>query len=99
MDKRKRQTSGNALFSHAYGTRHLRLFLAKYLAEEAHQFPIEPAALEKVTAVLGRWADAADAGRLDEKETELDAEFLQTIFGEALGYKSLTESADGYNYQ
>ncbi len=47
--------------------------------------------------MLKNWANAYQQGHLNQKETSLDAEFLQKIFGEALGYKSITDSPDDYH--
>ncbi len=58
---------------------------------------VEPAKLATTRAALERWADAADQGHLRQKETALDAEFLHRIFGDALGYKSITESPADYH--
>jgi hypothetical protein len=77
--------------------RHPRLFLGKYLAEEAHKAPFDPAELERVGGILKQWATLALDGHLDRKETELDADFLAKIFGEALGYKSISESPLDYH--
>jgi hypothetical protein len=77
--------------------RHPYLFLKKYLSEQAGKLPVSPEELERVTAALKKWADAALEGHLNQKETTLDAEFLQTIFGEALGYKSITDSPADYH--
>ena len=95
MAKRGAGPVGVGLFPEANRKRHPRLFLPKYLAEEAERLPIPPAELERVTAALKQWADAAVQGHLGQKETTLDAEFLQKIFGEALGYKSVSESPNG----
>ncbi len=89
--------AGIPLFPLANRKKHPRLFLPKYLAEEADQLMIPPAELERATAALNQWADAAADGHLKQKETSLDAEFLQKIFGEALNYRSVTESPDDYH--
>jgi hypothetical protein len=73
------------------------LFLRKYLAEEAEKLPIAPADLERVAAHLKQWANAAADGHLNQKETELDAEFMQVIFGQALNYKTVSESPTNYH--
>ncbi len=97
MVRRERGAGGGSLFQSIDPRRHPRLFLPKYLAEEAERFLVEPLELERISAVLSRWADAAEKGHLQQKETSLDAEFLQTIFGEALGYRSITESPGNYH--
>ena len=78
--------------------RHPHLFLRKYLAQEAEKLPIEPAEFERAAAaVLKKWADAALEGHLNQKETTLDAEFMQKIFGEALNYKSVSEAPGDFH--
>ncbi len=99
MGKRKIGSEVRELFPDLHRKKHPRLFLPKYLADEARDLPVDPAALQRVTVALSRWADAAAEGRLSEKETQLDAEFLQKIFGDALGYKSVTETGDVYHWQ
>ncbi len=79
--------------------RHPRLFLPKYLAEEANRLPIDPLDFEAMRVILDQWTDRAVAGHLDQKETELDGIFLEKIFGQALGYKSIAESAPLYHLQ
>jgi hypothetical protein len=87
----------HGLFPSGHKRRHLRLFLPKYLTEEADRLVIDAAELERVAAILKNWAQSAIDGHLQQKETSLDAEFLQKIFGEALGYKSVTESPHDYH--
>ncbi|MGH7178433.1 MAG: Eco57I restriction-modification methylase domain-containing protein, partial [Tepidisphaeraceae bacterium] len=77
--------------------RHPRLFLAKLLSRETHRLPVDAAEYERVGNLLRAWADLADAGHLGQKETSLDAEFLEKIFGDALGYRSVSESPTEYH--
>ena len=46
-----------------------------------------------------RWVDMQQQGHLRKEETALDADFLHEVFGDALGYKSATESPDDYQLQ
>ncbi len=85
------------LFPETHKRRHPRLFLPKYLAEETHNLSVDAGNYETAAASLRRWAEMADQGHLKQKETALDAEFLQRIFGDALGYKTITESPENYN--
>jgi hypothetical protein len=39
--------------------------------------------LLKATPILQQWADRAEKGQLSQKETKLDSEFIQHIFGDA----------------
>ena len=94
---RPKSEPASSLFPSAYRKKHSRLFLQKYLTEDANKLPIDTAELERVAGVLKQWADAALGGHLQQKETTLDAEFLHKIFGEALGYKSVSESPTDYH--
>jgi len=101
MDKqrpRKQPRTGTVdLFPVGNKRRHPRLFLPKYLTEEADRLVIAPAELERVSAILALWARMAMEGQLAQKETQLDAEFLKLIFGDALGYRSLSDSPQDYH--
>lgn len=101
MDDRPTKRGGNppgaVLFPFLNKKKHPRLFLPKYLSEEAVRLMIDPIELERASVILKQWADAAREGHLDKKETTLDGEFLQKIFGEALNYKSVAESPRDYH--
>jgi hypothetical protein len=73
--------------------RHPRLFIRRMLEEEANRAPCVDGSDEaRAWAALKQWADLADRGDLLRKETSLDADFLEKIFGDALGYRSFTEN-------
>jgi hypothetical protein len=97
QSNREKKAGSGTLFSVHGRKRHPHLFLRKYLADAANQLPMLPAERERVTSALKQWADAALDGHLQQKETSLDAEFLQKIFGEALNYKSVSESPNDYH--
>jgi len=78
-------------------TRHPRLFLPNLLAEDADRPFLAGTDRDRAHKILLGWADLADRGQLNHKETALDADFLQKIFGEALGYKSVTENPNDYH--
>lgn len=84
------------LFLESSRKRHPKLFLPKLLEAEAQQPMIGGADLDKAFAILNNWADLAENGHLNQKETALDAEFLEKIFGDALGYRSVSESPTDY---
>lgn len=79
--------------------RHPHLILPKLLTEKAIIFPFDDARLKGGLSVLQRWADLAAQGALQQKETSLDAEFLQVVFGQGLGYKIRTDSPDAYQME
>jgi hypothetical protein len=95
--KQSTEASAGPLFPNLVKRKHPRLFLQKYLKEDADKFPVDDAELERVGTILKQWAMLAKDGHLDRKETELDAEFLQKIFGDALGYRSVSESPLDYH--
>ncbi|MDO8630982.1 MAG: N-6 DNA methylase [Phycisphaerales bacterium] len=96
---KKAKDSGQPLLVPEFRRRHLHLVLPKLLTEKATSFPFDDARLKNGLSVLQRWADLAAQGALQQKETSLDAEFLRVILGQALGYKTRTDSPDAYNME
>jgi hypothetical protein len=99
-ERQSRAQTGAAdpvLFAPRTQKHHPHLFFKGYLENGATHLSIPPAELERITLALKNWADAFLNGHLNQKETSLDAEFLQKIFGEALNYKSVTESPGDYH--
>jgi hypothetical protein len=92
-----KRAASPVLFIDAARRRHRHLFLPKLLQEMSARPAIDGQDLEKARMLLNQWADLAEAGHLNQKETSLDAEFLEKIFGDALGYKSVTESPNDYH--
>jgi hypothetical protein len=60
-----------------------------------------PADLDRRHAVLLGFVDALKRGRLDDqKEVSLHGDFLSRVFGDALGYRSVTQAgADGWELE
>ncbi|MGA2233025.1 MAG: hypothetical protein ABSH22_19155, partial [Tepidisphaeraceae bacterium] len=85
------------LFQAAPARRHPTLFIPKLLAEEADRTMLAGPERDRAQKILLDWADMADKGQLRHKETALDADFLQKIFGEALGYRSVTDNPVDYH--
>ena len=77
--------------------RHPTLFLPRLLAEEAKACSLDGPNRDNARKVLLQGADLAEKGHLNQKETSLDAEFLQKVFGEALGYRSVSENPTDYH--
>jgi hypothetical protein len=103
MGKQGRQPDGPSLFSpgEPAGTltagRRRVLFLPAYLRDEAKKRQhIYQDAIDRAHVVFRKWADLADRGYLNVKETSLDADFLREIFGEALGYTPVTEDSETF---
>lgn len=93
---KKANDPGGALFSPEFRRRHPHLILPKLLTEKATTFFFEEARLAGGSAALAQWADLAAQGALRQKETSLDAEFLRVIFGQALGYSTVSDSPESY---
>lgn len=60
------------LFPQGNKRKHPRLFLPKYLTEEADRLVIAPAELERVGAILGQWKEDERA----QLRAELDAAYF-----------------------
>lgn len=87
-----------SLFIEAERERHPRLFIRRMLAQEADRAPWEENSPEaRAWEILKHWADLAEQGHLGQKETSLDSEFLEKIFGDALGYQTITENPESYH--
>src|SRR5437867_4299868 len=78
------------LFVVAGRRRHPTLFLPRLLQDAAGRAMFSEVEFDRAAAILKHWAGLADAGHLSHKETSLDAEFLEKIFGDALGYRSVS---------
>ena len=92
----KAKYPGGALFSTEFRRRHPHLILPKLLTAEARCFFFDEARLQSGLAALSHWADLAAQGALQQKETSLDSEFLRVIFGQALGYKTVSDNPEAY---
>lgn len=67
--------------------RHRNLFLPNILNKVSTHYLVREEAAEKAHEIIIRWANLELDGKLeDKKETALEGEFLNEIFGEALGY-------------
>ncbi len=80
--------------------KHDSLFLASLLEKEAaetrHKGPDQDAAY----ATLMKWADLETSGQLARiKETSANADFLNTVFGNALQYETKTDNPTGYGVE
>ncbi len=75
------------------------LILPRYLKEEADNLKHQGIDLEKPHLIIVQWADLQSEGHLQRKETSINADFLNGVFGEALGYKTATQSPEHYNLE
>lgn len=93
----KRSSAAPTLFVVAGRRRHPTLFLPRLLQEAAGRAMFNSEEFDRAAQILRHWADLADKGHLTHKETSLDAEFLEKIFGDALGYRSVSENPGDYH--
>ena len=79
--------------------RRVPLILPRFLKDEAAR--LKPTVDDQHVGyrMILRWAELESGGHLDRKETSLDADFLNEVFGDALGYKTGTQSPDEYHIE
>ena len=104
MGKRKTapgKTSSNTpdLFTSLGNRRRRALILPRFLVDEAAKAHLEGDEQDRAFGILKHWADLEKQGHLNTKETALDAGYLEKVFGDALGYKTLTESPEKYQLE
>ena len=87
------------LFRDVVAPKHRTLFLPRFLAAKAEETRWEGADRDKAHAIIIEWAKLADTQALEHTETALDGDFLERVFGQALGYKSESESPGAYQRQ
>ena len=68
--------------------------------EAAESVQLRGEAQDRAHEIVLRWADLETSGRLPEyKETSVDTQFLDQIFGEGLGYQVKTTSPDAWQLE
>ncbi|MDX2148885.1 MAG: DNA methyltransferase [Planctomycetota bacterium] len=76
------------------------LFIPKYVKEAASYAALAGPSQDRGYALVVRWADLESAGHLaTHKETSIDTQFLDQLFGEGLGYQLKTKSPTNYNLE
>ncbi len=76
------------------------LFIPKYLREAAASLQPEGNARDRAYEIALRWADLETSGHLPQyKETSIDTQFLDQVFGEGLGYQVKTTSPDAWQLE
>lgn len=76
------------------------LFIPRLLHEAAMNVPLKDAAQDRAHEIVVRWADRESSGRLDkDKETTIDTQFLDQLFGEGLGYQVKTTSPEAWQLE
>jgi hypothetical protein len=76
------------------------LFIPRFLREAAARLQLNSAAQNRAYDIVVRWADLETDGHLPEyKETSIDTQFLDQLFGEGLGYQVKTTSPDDWQLE
>lgn len=87
-----------------FASRRLRrqraLFIPRLLHAESKSSSVSKANQERAYEIVERWADRETSLRLrDDKETSIDTQFLDQIFGEGLGYELKTKSPESWQLE
>ncbi|HUY87153.1 MAG TPA: DNA methyltransferase [Pirellulales bacterium] len=76
------------------------LFIPRFLREAALNLHLRNEAQDKAHEIAIRWADLETKGHLPQyKETSIDTQFLDQLFGEGLGYHVKTASPDAWQLE
>lgn len=74
------------------------LFVEAYLKKESQDNRLQDDRCKRAHTILVKWADLESGGKLrTQKESNLEAEFLTQVFGEALGYSLFSEGQTQWN--
>ncbi len=76
------------------------LFIPRYTREVADSQQLSGAAQDAAYKIALRWADRESSGQLiKDRETTIDTQFLDQLFGDGLGYQLKTKSPDQYHLE
>ena len=76
------------------------LFIPKYVRDAASSHQLAGPAQDRAYELAVRWADLETSGHLAKhKETSIDTQFLDQLFGEGLGYQLKTKSPADYHLE
>ncbi len=76
------------------------LFIPRLLSAEAMKLQFKDAAQERAYEIALRWAALETGGHLPKyKETSIDTQFLDQLFGEGLGYQVKTTSPESWQLE
>src|SRR5438045_9544703 len=76
------------------------LFIPRLLREAAQTSYLPEPGLERAHKIAIRWAELESSGHLiQHKETSIDTQFLDQLFGEGLGYRVKTASPDAWEME
>jgi hypothetical protein len=87
------------IFRDVLAPKHRTLFLPRFLAAKAEEPRWAEPERDAAHQIIIEWAKLADTHALDHKETALDGDFLERVLGQAMGYKSVSESPQAYQRQ
>ncbi len=77
-----------------------RLILARFLRDAGADKRLDVEPIDQAHKVLLKWADLETTGRLkSRRETQLQGEFLSDVFGEALGYRLVTDTQETWHLE
>jgi len=95
MAKKKSARNQIHLFKGAIRPRRRALILPRYLSHEASKTKYRGEHQDRALEIIKRWINLEKEGHLNKKkETQLDANFLHEVFGDALGYAPSTKSPE-----
>ncbi|MFZ4573260.1 MAG: Eco57I restriction-modification methylase domain-containing protein [Phycisphaerales bacterium] len=76
------------------------LFIPRYLREAAENQQLSGTAQDQAYAIAVRWAELESSGHIAKhKETSIDTQFLDQLFGEGLGYSVKTQSPSAWQLE
>lgn len=76
------------------------LFIPRFLREAAASLLLQGEAQDQAYQLAVRWAELETNGHLPKyKETSIDTQFLDQLFGEGLGYRVKTTSPDAWQLE
>jgi hypothetical protein len=76
--------------------RRRHLFLPIIMEEASRDYRLRTAERDAAYEIIRKWWQLAKEGKLNRKETSIDDRFLSEVFGQALGYRGVTEAPADY---
>ncbi len=100
MSKDALFSSGRLAAESSAMRRRQNLIIPGRLSRAVTQVPLDSAARERSYQIIRRWGELESSGKLRQlSETQLQAEFLTQVFGQALGYALVSDHAEHYELQ
>ncbi len=82
------------------GRRHQNLILPELLRKKSLLVEFKDAGYNQAYEIIKKWVKLEEEGILQtKKETTLEVDFLAEVFGVALGYKAISDTAPIWNYE